>query len=189
MSDESTSQPKTRGEALRRLQIGLRRLTHQLHRLNDAVGSHIDLLPGDLEVLDMIGRDGPMSPRDITAKTGIHPATLTGLLDRLESGGWLTRRPDPDDRRRLIVEAAAERGGELARLYAPMSKALTEICSRYSPDELRLIVEFLERAADAGVDATHEVRGAGISEGNIGSHRAPPDQSSDRGEAGSLATA
>jgi DNA-binding MarR family transcriptional regulator len=146
---------------LRRIQTGLRRLTHQLHRLNDAVGTHVDLLPGDLEVLDMIGRDGPMSPRDVIASTGIHPATLTGILDRLESGGWLTRRPDQADRRRLIIEAATQRGGELARWYAPMGKALAEICSGYTPEELALVVEFLERAAEAGVEATAEVRDFG----------------------------
>ena len=89
---------RTRGGELRKLQNELRRLTQQLHRLNDAVGSHVDLAPGDLEVLDMIARDGPISPRDITRAIGIHPATLTGLFDRLESGGWLTRRPDPTDR-------------------------------------------------------------------------------------------
>jgi DNA-binding MarR family transcriptional regulator len=152
MTSERKAQPATRGEALRRVQIGLRRLTQQLHRLNDVVGSQIDLSPDDLEVLDMIGRDGPMSPRDVTAATGIHPATLTGMLDRLEMGGWLTRRPDPDDRRRVIVAAETGRGGDLARRYAPMSKAITDICSDYTIDELARIVEFLERAADAGVE-------------------------------------
>jgi len=109
-------------------------------------------------VLDMIGRDGPMSPRDITTATGIHPATLTGLLDRLEKGGWLTRRADPSDRRRVIVEALTERGGELNRLYGPMSKALTEICASYSDEELRTIISFLEQAADAGTAAAAQSR-------------------------------
>lgn len=143
---------------MRRVQMGLRRLTHQLHRLNDAVGSRIDLLPGDLEVLDMIGRDGPMSPRTVVQTTGIHPATLTGMLDRLESGGWLTRRPDSADRRRLIVEAVGERGGEIARLYGPMSKSINEICADYSDEELERVVEFLERVANAGIEAAAEAR-------------------------------
>ncbi|MGH8926446.1 MAG: MarR family winged helix-turn-helix transcriptional regulator [Acidimicrobiia bacterium] len=158
MTSERKSQAVTRGEALRRIQIGLRRLTHQLHRQNDAVGSHIDLLPGDLEVLDMIGREGAQAPRDVVASTGIHPATLTGILDRLEAGGWLTRRPDPADRRRLIVEAVTNRGAEVARLYTPMSKAIGRICADYTAGDLALIVEFLEKTADAGVTATSQIR-------------------------------
>lgn len=158
MPHEEYVQPKTRGEALRRVQVGLRRLTQQIHRLNDLVGSQIDLLPGDLEVLDMIGREGPMSPRDVTATTGIHPATLTGVLDRLERGGWLSRRPDPDDRRRVIVEAETARGGDLARRYTPMSKAIANICSDYSEEELARIVAFLERAAEAGAEVAADMR-------------------------------
>ena len=158
MPHEEQPRPETRGEALRRAQIGLRRLTQQLHRLNDVVGSQVELLPGDLEILDMIGRGGPMSPRDVTAATGIHPATLTGMLDRLEEGGWLTRRPDPDDRRRVIVAAETARAGDLTRRYAPMSKAITELCSDYTVEELATIVEFLERTADAGADVAAEMR-------------------------------
>jgi DNA-binding MarR family transcriptional regulator len=138
--------------------MGLRRLTQQLYRLNDVVGSQIDLLPGDLGVLDILGRDGPLSPRDVIAVTGIHPATLTGVLDRLERGGWLARRPDPDDRRRVVLKAAMDRGGEVARLYAPMNKAITEICSGYSVEELARIVDFLERIAEAGSRVSSEMR-------------------------------
>jgi DNA-binding MarR family transcriptional regulator len=158
MTNEELSRTATRGEALRRIQIGLRRLTQQLHRLNEVVGSQIDLLPGDLEVLDMIGREGPVSPRDISAITGIHPATLTGMLDRLEHGGWLSRSPDPDDRRRIIVEAKTSRGAEMNRRYAPMSKAITDICSDYTMEELARIVEFLERTADAGIEVVTSMR-------------------------------
>lgn len=158
MSTEGLPRPRTRGEALRRIQNGLRRLTHELQRLNDAVGSQIDLLPGDLAALDMIGREGPMSPRDITAITGIHPATLTGVLDRLEKGGWLARHPDPADRRRLLVEAVSGKGGEIVRLYGPMARALTEICADYSDEDLAKIVDFLEKSADAGTRAASQVR-------------------------------
>jgi DNA-binding MarR family transcriptional regulator len=160
MSAESTGKapPRTRGESVRRVQTGLRRLTQGLHRLNDAVGSHVELLAVDLSVLDLIGREGPMSPRDVTDLTGIHPATLTGILDRLEQGGWLARRPDPVDRRRTIVEAISDRGGELVRLYAPMSKAVAALCAEYSPEELAAIVDFMEKAADAGEAATKQLR-------------------------------
>ena len=158
MTNETTTKPSTRGEALRRIQMGLRRLTQQLHRLNDVVGSQINLLPGDLEVLDMLGRDGPMSPRDVTAATGIHPATLTGILDRFEAGGWLTRRPDPNDRRRVILAAETRRGGDVSRRYAPMTRAITDICSDYSVEELARIVEFLERTTNAGTQTISEIR-------------------------------
>lgn len=157
-SEEQDGTALTRGEATRRVQAALRRLTQGLHRLNEAVGSRVDLLPGDLGILDLIGHRGPLSPREVTGLTGIHPATLTGILDRLERGGWLRRRPHPDDRRRTILEALPDRGGELTRLYAPMSKALASLCADYTPEELAAIVGFMERAADTGETVGEELR-------------------------------
>lgn len=163
MSNERTarSAPANRGESVRRIQVGLRRLAQGLHRVNDAVGSQIELLPGDLAALDVIDREGPVSPRRVTELTGIHPATLTGILDRLERGGWVTRRPDPDDRRRISLQAVSDRGAEMFRLYAPMNKALAALCADYSPDELAAIVDFLERAAQAGESASDQIRALG----------------------------
>jgi DNA-binding MarR family transcriptional regulator len=140
-----------------RVQSGLRRLTQQIRTLNDAVGQHVELQPIDLAVLDLVDRAGPQSPKGISVAAGIHPATLTGILDRLEQGGWVQRVPDPADRRRVRVEPLTTRAGELIRLYAPMNKAIARLCAGYSPDELAAIVDFLERAADAGQAATDDL--------------------------------
>ena len=158
----TTEEPlPTPGEMARRIQGELRRLTQQIHRLNDAVGSRVELLPGDLSVLDLVDREGPMSPRVISDTTGVHPATLTGILDRLERGGWLARLPDEEDRRRVRVGTLPHRGGELLRLYAPMNKAIAGLLSGYSQEQLAAIADFLERAADAGGRAVTEVERAG----------------------------
>lgn len=158
MSTVGSEPPSNRAESVRRLQAGLRRLTRVLDRLNDAVGSQVELLPADLEVLDLLDREGPMSPRHVTDRTGVHPATLTGILDRLERGGWVRRSPDPTDRRRVVLEAVTDRGGELLRLYSPMNKALTSLAADYQPNELAAIIDFLERAADAGERSAEQVR-------------------------------
>jgi MarR family transcriptional regulator, organic hydroperoxide resistance regulator len=53
--------------------------------------------------------------RELVAATGQRPSTLTGVLDRLERRGLVARRPNPADRRSVLVEltpagnAAAER--------------------------------------------------------------------------------
>lgn len=62
------------------------------------------------------------------------------------------------DRRRISLEALPERGGELYRLYGPMSRALASIGADYTVEELAVIVGFLEKAADAGMTATRQVK-------------------------------
>src|SRR4030081_1387141 len=74
----------------------LRELSIQLSLLNHQVGGHVDLKDVDLDCLDLINRHGPLSPSAIARRAGLHPATVTGILDRLERGGWITRERAPD---------------------------------------------------------------------------------------------
>jgi DNA-binding MarR family transcriptional regulator len=147
MSTERT-QP-TVGQLTKEIQTGLRELTARLHQLNEAVGSHLELLAGDLEVLDEIGRHGPLSPRDLVASTGIHPATLTGILDRLERGQWITRSPDPDDRRKVRIAVRFDRAGEILRLYGPMNRSIAKLCAGFSLADLEVIRDFLQKVGEA----------------------------------------
>jgi DNA-binding MarR family transcriptional regulator len=142
----------------REIQNLLRDLIGRLHQLNDAVGAWVDLRGGDLEILDLVARYGPMSPSEVTASTGIHPATLTGVIDRLESAGWLLRVPAPDDRRRIRLQARRERGPELVRLYAPMNRSLIEICAALTSEQLEVVRDFLRDAAAAGSAAAAGLR-------------------------------
>jgi DNA-binding MarR family transcriptional regulator len=88
----------------------------QLSLLNRRVGSRVELSDGDLSCLDLIGREGPFTPSALARVTGLHPATVTGVLDRLERGGWIARDRDAADRRAVQVRALRERNGELLRL-------------------------------------------------------------------------
>ena len=47
-----------------------------------------------------------------------HPATITGILDRLERGRWVARERDPTDRRAVVVRALRDRNAELFHLYS-----------------------------------------------------------------------
>ena len=41
--------------------------------------------------------------KELVTEIGLPPSTLTGILDRLTSDGWLAREPDPDDRRAVVM--------------------------------------------------------------------------------------
>jgi DNA-binding MarR family transcriptional regulator len=137
----------------------LRELRAQLALLNHEVGAQAGLKDGDLDCLDLIARHGPLSPSALARRAGLHPATMTGILDRLERGGWVARDRDPADRRAVLVRAHRDRGAELFRLYAGMNAAMDRICDGYGDAELELIADFLRRTTSAGRDATDELAG------------------------------
>ena len=139
----------------------LRELSIQLSLLNHHVGGHLELKDIDLDCLDLIARHGPLSPSALARRAGLHPATMTGILDRLERGGWVARERDPSDRRAVLVRALRDRGAQLIRLYAGMNTLMDEICAGYEDPELELLADFLRRTAHAGQTATDELAGNG----------------------------
>lgn len=135
----------------------LRALVTQLSLLNQQVGGHLKMRPGDLYCLDLIDRHGPLSPTALARMAGLHPATMTGVLDRLERGRWIVRERDPADRRGVMVRVLAERRGDILRLYSPINDAIDRVCAEYTAAELDLIAGFLARATTAGQSATDEL--------------------------------
>jgi DNA-binding MarR family transcriptional regulator len=151
--------PRVRRRLNQALRAALRDLAIQLALLNHHVGGQVDLKGTDLECLDLISRLGPLSPSALARRAGLHPATMTGILDRLERGGWVSRARDPADRRSVVVRAERGRGAELLGLYSGMNAAMDQICADYRDEDLELIAGFLRRTAAAGAAASDELAG------------------------------
>jgi DNA-binding MarR family transcriptional regulator len=158
--EEGVAPAPLRRRLNRAIKESLRDLGAQLSLLNHSVGARLDLKATDLECLDLITRYGPLSPSTLARRAGLHPATMTGILDRLERGGWIDRSRDPSDRRGVVVEAARGRGAEILRLYlveSGMNTAMDQICSEYGDKELELLAGFLRRTADASRTAAQRL--------------------------------
>src|SRR6266511_2617420 len=69
----------------------LRELVIQLSVRNHQIGAQLDLQDVDINRLHLIDRLGPPSPRALARLAGVHPATITGMVVRLERGGWVVR--------------------------------------------------------------------------------------------------
>jgi DNA-binding MarR family transcriptional regulator len=78
---------RRRRQLTRAIKESLRELSNQLSLLNHHVGARIDLNDTDLDCLELVNRHGPLNPSALARHAGLHPATITGILDRLERGG------------------------------------------------------------------------------------------------------
>ena len=153
-----------RADAIRRRQQSsaeirdsLRELRIQLALLNYRVGAQLELKDVDLDCLDILDAQGPLSPTELARRAALHPATMTGILDRLERGGWIVRERDASDRRAVSVRAVHERYAELLTLYSGLSRSMNKLLADYSDSELATIADFLRRTVDAGRNATDEL--------------------------------
>jgi DNA-binding MarR family transcriptional regulator len=160
MSSTEANTARRRRRLSNAIKESLRELSIQLSLLNHHVGSHLEIRDVDLDCLDLIARYGPLSPSALARRAGLHPATMTGILDRLERGGWVARERDPADRRGVVVRARRERSAELLQLYSGMNGAMDGINAGYSDAELELLAAFLHRTAEAGKAATEALADA-----------------------------
>lgn len=125
----------------------IRTLGIELSILNDKVAIQAGLHPKDLDVLDVIDRDGSCTPSHLAARTGLRRATLTGILSRLESGGWLRRERDSRDGRSARV-CATTRIEELRALYRPADALLDEALAGTTAGDRAMVAAVLGRLAD-----------------------------------------
>lgn len=132
----------------------LRELVVQLSLLNHQVAVRSGIRDVDLDCLDLVSRYGPLTAGALARRAGLHPATTTGVIDRLEKGGWIKRERSSSDRRAVQLRFVPERAAEILGLYAPMVASIGEICEDFTGAELEVIASFLARATAAGNDAT-----------------------------------
>lgn len=68
----------------------------------------LGLQPRQARVLEAMGRIGPVSQSDLAAEFGVSPASISTMTDRLLDANYVTRRVDPNSRRKNILELTEE---------------------------------------------------------------------------------
>ncbi|MER6914916.1 MarR family winged helix-turn-helix transcriptional regulator [Streptomyces sp. NPDC000594] len=85
----------------------------RLHRLTAAkLLRGAGLYPGQEVLMTYLWEAGPVRQSELIKRLELDPSTVTKMLQRLEQSGHVSRRPDPADRRAVLVEAT-ERGHAL----------------------------------------------------------------------------
>jgi DNA-binding MarR family transcriptional regulator len=132
----------------------LREVNNQVSLLSHRVSTRAEVKDVDLDTLDYLSQRGAMSATALAKGVGLHPATMTGVLDRLERGGWIQRQRDENDRRAILVGIDPRRNDDLLKLYSGMDSAMDDVLASFTDDQLEVITDFLRRTADAGLAST-----------------------------------
>ena len=136
----------------------LRRIVKALELFSKEVDAQFGLTAPQLWALWELGKEGPLSLKDLAARLHVHPSTMVGVVDRLEAKGLATRKPDATDRRRIRL--ALTPAGRALRKKAPhpaqgrLRTALEEMPERQIQDLHRMLGTIVKAMEAEGVETT-----------------------------------
>jgi DNA-binding MarR family transcriptional regulator len=110
---------------------------------------HGCLRPRHMIALKLLGERGPMTQHAVGIALSLDPSNVVGLLNELEERGLITRRRDPADRRRHIVELSAAGSGEVALTYDQLGVVEDDLFKALTADERAALYDLLCRAVEA----------------------------------------
>jgi DNA-binding MarR family transcriptional regulator len=114
--------------------------------MNQAAADRVGINATDMQCLNILSFRGQMTAGELAKETGLTTASITGVVDRLEEAGYVTRERDAHDRRRVVVAIVLDRAlRDVASIFLPLLRSWREMAGQYSDDELRLIVDYYGR--------------------------------------------
>ena len=126
---------------------------------DEAVGTRLGLNMAERHCIGLL-YGGPQSAGAIATATGLTPAAVTALIDRLERAGYVERTDDPTDRRRREVRILPEAIEPIQAVYQPMQLRMFKLWSSYSARDLAVILDFVSRSTDLSVECTEGMAGS-----------------------------
>ena len=124
-------------------------LARQMRRHRPDTG----LTLSQMEVLGEVSRTEVITPAALAARMHVRVQSLTDSINELERRALMSRRPDPDDRRRQLLELTATGvallDGDRAQRDSWLDAAITEHRSDLEAGLLMLVAPVLRKLADA----------------------------------------
>lgn len=116
----------------------------RLHRMAAGkVLKGLGLYPGQEFVMMHLWDAGPVRQSELIKAVELDPSTVTKMLQRLEQAGHVRRRPDPGDRRAVLVEATAESCALHSAVEAAWAELEEHTLTGLAADERRELTRLL----------------------------------------------
>lgn len=108
-----------------------------------------DVRPGVFSAMLLSYANPGIAQIDIANQLGIDKASVVTLIDRLEQSGWVERRRSTEDRRRQGIFLTPAGTKACRSLKKEMIEHERKFVSRYTEQELRVLISLLRRLHDA----------------------------------------
>ena len=104
--------------------------------------------PGLASLLQLVAANPGASQVELSREMHIDKASQVSLLDQAESAGWLIRTRSKEDRRRHELKLTPKGEAMAAKIRKQTMRHEKKYVDRFSPEELKQLVEYLHRIYD-----------------------------------------
>lgn len=152
---------KTRNDTLTSLQLAFRAQATGTVLLHSAVAARLGIGITDLSCLNLLTMYGPQTAGQLAVHLGLtRGGAITGMIDRLEAGGYVRRERDPGDRRRVLVMVVADKiVREVVPVFEVLWDAQVEQFAAMTGEQLRWLSEVVTGTVAAMDEARASLRG------------------------------
>jgi DNA-binding MarR family transcriptional regulator len=138
-SPSAARTPTSAPEIASRLRLSATRLARRLRQESGA-----GLSPSQQSALAVIANHGPLTLGALAEHERVAPPTITKVVSKLESDGFVTRTPDPADRRVCRVVVSTEGAALLEEVRRRKTAWLTARISELDADHQRRLADALD---------------------------------------------
>lgn len=109
------------------------------------VGRQLTVNPTDLQAMEHLIMNGPLSPTDLSKRLGISTAATTSVVDRLVALDHATRTQHPTDRRGVVVVPNPRSVERAMGTLMPMIMGVDGVLDEFTDEEQAVVTQYLER--------------------------------------------
>jgi DNA-binding MarR family transcriptional regulator len=124
-------------------------VAHALQRVSKHMASNIGLTGPQRMALLMVGRRPGITAGELAAVLHLHPATLTGILDRLTRARLIKYERDAADARRLRLTLTPRGRAANRRRVATVESAVRQVVAEASAADVAATARVLTRLAES----------------------------------------
>lgn len=109
------------------------------HRTAQALG----ISPTEFATLNMISLEDDVTASDLSRITGLSPAAVTRMVDRLVDRGFVARRPNPADRRQTHLVRTAAWQAEIEATVEPRRQVMRDALAELPPEGRAAVIRWM----------------------------------------------
>ncbi len=149
---------KTKKELIRELVDATRANQVATDKMDEAGGLALGVNRTDGRCLDLIDQAGRISAGELATQAGLTTGAMTAVLDRLEKKGYVRRVPDPDDRRRVLLEVTGEMQTRAWALWGAISERAMPRLEKLTASEIEFLIDFMSFSTELNETRAAEIR-------------------------------